>query len=152
MNFKISDQEKKILIGGTVILGTFIIYKLFFANKIDNSGTNIDPTGNGNNASTGGVVPYSFNAQAVANALHQEMAATFTNKDSIIDILTPISKNQFSEVIKKFGTKSYNTITNNNYAVIGFSLPKYTLQRWLKEELDTQRYNTLKIKYSGILV
>jgi hypothetical protein len=152
MDFKISDQEKKILIGGTVILGGFIIYKLFFANKIDNSGTIIDPTGNGNNASTGGVVPYSFNAQAVANALYEEMAATFTNKDEIINILTPISKNQFSEVIKKFGNKSYNTLTNNNYAVIGFTLPKYPLQRWLKEELDAQRYNTLKIKYSGILV
>jgi hypothetical protein len=147
---KISAEEKKYLKYGVGILGVLLIYKYFISNKIDNTGVLIDPTGNGNNASNGGLAPI-FNPKSVADDLWIAMKDMGTDENAIFETLKYVNQAQFNQVIQAFGKRAYNKTTGNNLTVWGFSLNKYDLKSWLRFELSDQNYNTLRTKYSGQL-
>jgi len=146
-------EEKKYLIYGGIGLGVIVLYKLLFSSKIENQGVSVDPTGNGSNTG-GGITPYIFKASAVANDLWVAMKDmgtwSFCDKnceDDIFETLKPVSAEQFSEVVKAFGKRKYNNATGNNYEVWGFPIDSYDLKHWLKKELSTQKYNTLRLRH-----
>ncbi len=143
-----TPQTKKYLVIGGVAIASLFLYKSVMP-KTDTSGSTIDPTGNGSipaggNSSYPG---YVFNAKNVANKLYLAMKDMGTDEEAIINALTPVSVSQFTEVMKAFGTRTYNRTTGNQYAVWGFDLPFLPLNVWLKEELSSKRYNHLALKF-----
>ena len=153
-----NDQEKKYLKIGGITIGLWLAYKLIFEKKIDNQGVYVDPTGNGSSTGNGGVTPYIFNANSVANALWVAMKDmgtwSFCDKgceDDIFEALKPVNAQQFTAVFNAFGKRKYNNATGNNYEVWGFPIDSYDLKHWLKKELSAQKYNTLRLKYPGQL-
>ncbi|GEC80143.1 hypothetical protein [Flavobacterium aquatile] len=93
----------------------------------------------------------SFNAKEVATMLYDAMKeANFTNTEkrkSIFTALTGVSEAQFSQVIKAFGSRYYNTLTGNTYFALWQTPVKHPLKIWLKEELSEEDYKLLKSNY-----
>lgn len=93
----------------------------------------------------------SFDSKAVASTLYNAMReANFTNTQKrkvILESLTGVTQNQFSQVIKAFGSKYYNTLTGNTYFAIWQTPVKHPLKVWLKEELSREDYELLQSNY-----
>lgn len=141
---KLTPKNEKYIKIAAGCVAVLVLYKMLVP-KSDTSGSIDDPTGNGGTPSTPG---YVFNAKKVANELLIAMREMGTDEDAIVSALTPVNATQFSQVITAFGNQPYNSTTGNQYIYIPFtSLPKRNLQYWLKNELSTQRYNILKMKY-----
>ena len=112
-----TTKEKNYLKYGGIGLGVIVLYKLIFGSKIDNQGVSVDPTGNGSSTGNGGVTPYVFNADSVANALWEAMKDMgtwdFCNKnceDGIFAALQPVNAQQFSQVVRAFDKRKYNNV------------------------------------------
>lgn len=144
-------KEKKQLtyLGGIAVAGT-IAYYLFF-NK-DTGGSQLDPTGNGNLPNAGGATTAVFDATRVAKALYDAMKETGTEETDILAILKNVNQIQFGQVVTKFGRKSYNSVTGNQYTFTPWgTLPLVGLKDWLKSELSASDYNILRLKYPNFL-
>ena len=87
-----------------------------------------------------------FNAYEVAKTLEVAMDQYGTDEDTIMQALSEISVTQMKQVITAFGSKKYNTWTGNSYGIYS-----YPLKVWLKEELSTSSYLTLKSKFKNLL-
>ena len=87
-----------------------------------------------------------FNAYEVAKVLEIAMDQYGTDEDTIMQTLSEISVAQMKKVIAAFGSKKYNTWTGDGYGVFS-----YPLKVWLKEELSTSSYLTLKSKFKSLL-
>lgn len=102
-----------------------------------------------------GAINPDFNAKQIATDIHEIMRkVNWTNGDKnqiILTAFTGLSQTQFAQVVKAFGLRAYNTITGNDYQIIGFSLKKYPLKFWLKEEMSTADYLLLKDKFKKYL-
>lgn len=144
---KLTEKQKKYtLIGLGVVLAGVITYFAFKKPKEENGGTQLDPTGNNGGTSGGTSGGYIFNAINVADALHTAMKDTGTDEDTIFNVLAPITQLQFSLVIQKFGSRLYNDTLGNS--VWGTPRP---LKHWLKEELSSSDYETLRKKFPNYL-
>lgn len=143
---KLTEQQKKYgLIGLGLLLAGTITYFAFKTPKADAGGTQYDPTGN-NGGTTGGSAGYVFNAVNVADTLHVAMKDSGTDEDAIFNVLAPLSQAQFATVIQKFGNRLYNdTLGNSTW---GTPQP---LKHWLKEELSSSDYETLRKKFPNYL-
>lgn len=145
----LTTKDKKYLQYGAIGLGVILLFRYF--NKDYNQGVVTDPTG-------GSIAPYIFNASNVANALWVAMKNmgvwSFCDKsceDDVFAALKFVNAQQFSQVVKAFGKRKYNNVTGNNYEVWGFPISSYDLKHWLKQELSSEKYNTLRLKYPGQL-
>lgn len=142
---KITEQEKKNLtVGIAVLIGGIVLYNVFGKNTESTP----DPTGNG------GVVPgqVAFNAKGVANSLYNAMKDMGTDEEAILEILKPITQQQFGQVISAYGKLNYNTTTGDQVNYNPFSsLPKLGLKDWLFNELSGKEYAILRLKYSYYL-
>lgn len=87
-----------------------------------------------------------FNAFDVARTLEIAMNQYGTDEDTIMQALSEISVSQMKQVISAFGSKRYNTWTGDSYGIYS-----YPLKVWLKEELSTSSYLTLKSKFKNLL-
>ncbi|WP_395043165.1 hypothetical protein [Flavobacterium sp.] len=96
-----------------------------------------------------------FDAKQIANDIHEVMRVvnwTNGNKNQIIlTALTGLSVSQFAQIVKAFGTRSYNTVTGNDYTPFGMFLTKQPLKVWLKSEMSTADYLLLKDKFKKYL-
>lgn len=137
----ISEEDKKTLkIVGGIAIGGFILFSVF-GKKTESTP---DPTGNGNYIPTQNV----FSAQKVANGLWNAMKDMGTDEDAIIEILKPVTQQQFGQVVSAFGKVNYNTTTGNQYSFDPFTpLPKLGLKDWLFNELSGKEYAILRYKY-----
>lgn len=92
-----------------------------------------------------------FNPKEIATMLYDAMKeANLTNSDkrqTIFTALTGVNQTQFSQVIKAFGSRYYNTLTGNTYFALWQTPVKHPLKVWLKEELSKEDYNLLKSNY-----
>jgi len=145
---KLTPDNKKYLKIGAGVLAAIILYKIV-ASKTDSSGSAYDPTGNG----TGGTaINPNFNAAITAMTLLNAMKEAGTEEENIFEALKNVSQVQFAQVIAAFKTQPYNTTTGNQYTMIwGGPLPKYNLQFWLKNELNSSDYAKLRQKYPQYL-
>lgn len=141
------QQEENLKTVAYVGAAGLLVYFVFVKRK-ENSGSSVDPTGNGSYTPT---LP-TFNAKIVAENLYDAMKDTGTDEESILETLKTVSPTQFGQVIIAFGNRSYNTLTGNQYNFNPFSpLPKLPLKAWLKEELETKDYALLRAKYPNHL-
>jgi hypothetical protein len=96
-----------------------------------------------------------FDSKQIANAIYNAMReANFTNTQKrkvILENLTGVTQNQFSQVVKAFGSKYYNTLTGNTYFAIWQTPVKHPLKVWLKEELSREDYQLLQSNYPKYL-
>jgi hypothetical protein len=144
------QKEKQLTYGIGAIAVILLAYKFLGNNNI--GGTIADPTGNGT-APPGGVPGAAvFNPQRVADQLYDAMKEMGTDELDVLAILKYITEQQFALVIQKFGKKSYNASTGNQYNFSPFgSLPLVNLPGWLKSELSEEEYALLRLKYPNYL-
>jgi hypothetical protein len=134
-------KNEKIVVGVSAVLLTGVIVFLIVKKK-DNSGASDDPTGNNGNGSN--QVP--FNALSIADSLHNAMKDIGTDESAIFNALQGVNASQFVEVVTAFGLRKYNSWLGND---VGGSVQP--LKVWLSEELSTDEYKTLKLKYTNSL-
>jgi len=140
-----TDKDKKWLVIGGGVIAAIVIISLV-KGKTDTSGAASDPTGNGSAPAT---TP--FSAAYVSDTLLEAMRYGGTDEDAIINALKNVSPAQFNLVIKDFGKQSYNSIMGNQINYFPLSpLPLEPLKVWLKSELSTSTYNTLRLKYQSL--
>lgn len=143
----ITPEQKKI--AAIVLIGGAILY-IATRPPADNSGVLTDPTGN--NASSGGSGVVVFNAKNIANDLYLAMRDTGTEEEDIMFALRNVSQAQFAQVVTAFGRKQYNTSNGTQYALMPWTtLPFLGLKDWLKNELTTDEYKILRLKYPNYL-
>lgn len=132
------------IIGGIILAGTFA--GIIFLNKKNTSqkGKYLDDNPESN-------LTIAFDPKLVAQKLYEAMKTTGTDEDYIFENLTGVSQAQFAAVIKAFGLKPYNSLTGNQYGVIGTTLPKRDLKYWLKNELSDKQYKLLRTKFPNYL-
>lgn len=89
----------------------------------------------------------------IASALYDAMKDIGTDEAEIQTLLKGVTESQFGAIITAFGTKQYNaTLGNQINPGSWFSqLPFKNLQFWLKNELATETYATLRLKYPKFL-
>lgn len=144
-----TEKEKGYVKIGAVALGAIVLFKLVMP-KTDNSGGAEDPTGNG--STPVGTPGGSFNATTIAEKLYDAMKTTGTDEDKILNTLMYVNATQFAQVVKKFANRSYNKTMGNQINYIPFTtLPLYPLQVWLENELSSEQYNILALKYAPLL-
>jgi hypothetical protein len=129
-------------IGAIALIG--VVYLAVTSNK--GGGATNDPIVNGNNAA-------SFNAQNVANDLLEAMRYLGTDEEEVVSILKYVTQDQFGKVFTAFGKQQYNkTLGNQQNPTAWFDeLPFENLKTWLKNELSTEEYNILRLKYPKYL-
>ena len=92
-----------------------------------------------------------FDGKLIAETLFDAMKETdFTNdakKITIFSALEGVSQEQFRSVVLAFGSRNYNTYFGNQRLAPN----KYPLKIWLKEELSTSDYTSLKTFYPKYL-
>lgn len=139
------QEVKNIKIGIGVVVGLGIIYLLARKGN-DGSGTPNDPTGNGTIINPGTI---QFNAKNIANGLYEAMRYTGTDEEEIQALLRTVTQQQFGLVVQAFGKPQYNkTLGNQQNPTAWFDqLPFVGLKDWLKNELSTTEYATLRLKY-----
>lgn len=147
-----AKESKNIKIGVGVAAAAALIYYL---SQGAPAGSQSDPTGNGGifnpGGSNGGGVAQ-FDANRVATILFDAMREMGTDRDAIFAALKNVNESQFTQVMQKFGKRSYNTTTGNQYNFFPITpLPLYDLPFWLKSELSTKDYGTLRAKYPNKL-
>lgn len=123
------SKNQKIGIG---IAGLIVLYFLF--KNPYNGGEVYDPTGNGGTIDNNGI---SFNAKAVADGLHDAMNGPGTDEEEIQNLLRTVSASQFALVFKAFGKRDKGIFTTD----------LKDLKYWLKDEISSVEYNTLRLKY-----
>lgn len=133
-----ASDKKWLKIGGGT-LAAIALYKIF-APKKDSSTSVDDPTGNGGTSN--------FNANEVAEKLFIAMNQLGTDEDALFDALKNVSQAQFVQVFEAFGKKEYNPATGNQS---GWFLLKHDLKSWMKHELSSNDYGTLKLKFPNKL-
>lgn len=145
----LTPQNKKYLIitGIVAIVGGAIYYFSKNSNS-GNTGTGIDPTGNGAVIPTVGTA---FNAKSIAEDLYTAMSGYGTDEAMITDVLTRVNPTQFEQVFHAFGKRGYNSTTGGIDFLWGQTITKYDLKFWLKNELDDSDYRILKLKYPQYL-
>jgi hypothetical protein len=133
------------IIGGAILIGTVagIIY-LNGKKNTPHKGRYLD-----DNPESNAIII--FDPKLTAQKLYEAMKTAGTDEDYIFETLTGVSQTQFGAVIKAFGLKTYNSITGNQYGVIGTTLPKRDLKYWLKNELEDNQYKLLRTKYPNYL-
>lgn len=136
-----TPNQKKIAIGA----GAGIILLLLLSKGNDNSGAQTDPTGNGDVTNPDNTVQ-AFNSKTIADGLYDAMAGFGTDEEEIMNLLRTVTQTQFGKVVTSFGKRKYNTYTGSTE--LGSLQP---LKVWLKEELATNEYNTLRLKYPNYL-
>ena len=144
-----TPQEKKYLVyAGAAFLVVGGLY-WYTSTGAESGGSSIDPTGNG------GQLPESnttaFNAKKVADELYEAMRYVGTDKPAITASLRNISQIQFGQVYAAFGTRFYNKTTGNTTEYLFQTIKKENLKTWLYNEVDTEFYNTWKLKYPKYL-
>lgn len=132
------------IIGGIIIAGTIAGVVLLTKKNTSHKGKYLDD--NPENYAT-----IIFDPKLVAQKLYEAMRTTGTDEDYIFDTLTGVTQPQFSAVIKSFGLKPYNSLTGNQYGIIGTTLPKRDLKYWLKNELSEKQYKLLRTKFPNYL-
>ncbi|ALM50310.1 hypothetical protein AMR72_16315 [Flavobacterium psychrophilum] len=144
-----TDKEKNYVKIGVGVLGAIVLFKLVVP-KTDNSGSAQDPTGNG--STPVGTPGGTFNANATADKLYNAMKDLGTDEDKILNALMYVTPTQFAQVVKAFGKQSYNKTLGNQIRVIPWQpLTLYPLQVWLENELSSEQYNILALKYAPLL-
>ncbi|MEE1899588.1 hypothetical protein V1389_14660 [Flavobacterium rakeshii] len=135
-----ANTKKIILITtGVIAAGTVLYFVL--RKKTDSSGSECDPTGNGGNC-------IQVDPATVANSLYDAMKESGTDEEAILLALKNVNASMFNQVIQKFGKQSYNKFLGNQINITPWNpLPLEPLQVWLKNELTTNEYNKLKLKY-----
>lgn len=145
---KLTAQQKENLENSAYVVGAGLFVYFVFIKRRENSGVNIDPTGNGSNPPNLGV----FNALHVATSLYDAMKNMGTDREAIFEILKTVSQAQFTEVKTAFGKLNYNPVTGDQRNYNPFSvLTKYDLKFWLKSELSNADYIQLRNKYPNHL-
>lgn len=139
------QEAKNLKIGIGVVVGIGIIY-LLTKNGNDGSGSTNDPTGNGTIVNPGTI---QFNAKNIANGLLEAMRYTGTDEEEVQNLLRTVTQQQFGLVVTAFGKPQYNkTLGNQQNPTAWFDeLPFVGLKDWLKNELSTTEYATLRLKY-----
>jgi hypothetical protein len=132
------------IIGGAILLGTITGIILLNRKRAPQKSKYLDD--NPENSLT-----IIFNPNLVSQKLYEAMKTTGTDEDYIFETLTGVSQAQFAAVIKSFGLKPYNSLTGNQYAVIGTTLPRRDLKYWLKNELSDKQYKLLRTKFPNYL-
>lgn len=147
MAITIKPEHKKWLYIGGAVVGAYVIYRIASGGS-DNSGSAIDPTGNGGTT----IANPNFNASKIANDLYDLMSGWFTSDTDILAILQEITTPaQFGQVVQKFGSNQYNSQQGTTIGLPFIDLPKRNLPYWLKNELSDQAYAVLKKKYPQYL-
>lgn len=137
-------KTKTKIIGGVILLGTITGIILFNKKSTPQKGKYLDDNPENN-------LTIVFNPKLVAQKIYEAMKTTGTDEDYIFENLTGVSQTQFAAVIKAFGLKPYNSLTGNQYGVIGTTLPKRDLKYWLKKELSDKQYKLLRTKFPNYL-
>ena len=147
-----TPENKKLITYGAIGVGALIAINYAIGDS-EGGGTQPDPTGNGSGSSGGGTGAPVFNASAIAETLYNYMRemGTANNGTRVLNVLKYVSRDQFAQVVGKFGRRSYNKTTGNQYNFWFGSLPLEPLQVWLENELDEEVYETLRSKYPNHL-
>lgn len=147
-----TPNEKKYLQYGGIALGAGVLLYLVFGNKSGGGVLGEDPTGN-SGAIPGGGSTLPFNAKDKAAKLYDLMKGMFSDQKKIMAVLNGVSQAQFGQIRTAFGRKPYNKFTGNQQEVIfGPALDIYPLEDWLENELTSEQYETLVMKYPNYLI
>lgn len=144
----LNPKDKKQLKYAGIGLASVILVYVVLRKKTESGGSSVDPTGNG------GTVPNStvFSASKTAQKLYEAMKEMGTDEDLIFTALQNVSQAQFGQVVTAFGVQSYNPSTGNQVNFTPWNLLKlYGLAYWLKNELESESYDTLRLKYQNYL-
>lgn len=138
-----AKTKKTVLIAAGVIAAGVVLYYVV-KKKTDSSGAIIDPI-------TGGTSTAIFDAGKVAEKLYDAMKESGTDEQAIYSALKNVSASQFDQVFQEFGKRSYNKLLGNQIRVNPFSpLPLEPLNVWLKNELSSDDYYALSLKYNQL--
>lgn len=85
-------------------------------------------------------------AKQKADTLYEAMNGMGTDEDMIFATLTGLTVADYNKVDSAFGYRSYNTYTGTSTGGIN----KYPLKTWLKEELSSSDYITLKNNFPNL--
>ena len=145
-------DNKNLKIGIGIAAAAGLVYFLTKGGA-PNGGYEVDPTGNGGVTNPGnGTSTSVFDPAKIANALYEAMRYPGTDDEEIISVLRTVSQAQFGQVVQKFGARQYNATMGNQMNYNPFTqLPFKNLAFWLKNELTTQDYNLLRLKYPNYL-
>lgn len=146
-----TEQNKKIAMYGAAALGIGIAAFFIFKPQSSTPGNGgiYDPTGNGGVTNPGQTV---FNPSVIAERLYTAMVIVGTDEDEIFNALAGLSEPQYYQVAQKFGKRSYNSTTGTNHSFNPFTdLPLEPLKVWLKNELSTSDYETLRKRFPNYL-
>jgi len=139
------DEQKTIKIVATI--GAVLLLGYFIRRRPDSgSGYGDDPTEN-NSQNGNGVV---FNPKIAAEKLYDAMKEMGTDENAIMQVFQTVSVGNFVKVFNAFKLRSYNDQLGNQYNFNPFiSLPTRSLSYWLKKELSSSSFETLRIKYQS---
>jgi hypothetical protein len=136
----VGDNWLKILIGGTVLIGGYAVYKQFFASD--------DPDVNFDDNEAPPVID-AVTAKTKAEQLFNAMRNPGTDEQTIYDVLSGLSYNDFVMISNAFGKKYYDKSLGVDGGWI-FN-DKLSLHEWLLEELDNGELNELATYMPDVL-
>jgi hypothetical protein len=136
----VGDNWLKILIGGTVLIGGYAVYKQFFASD--------DPDVNFDDNEAPPVID-AVTAKTKAEQLFNAMRNLGTDEQTIYDVLSGLSYNDFVMISNAFGKKYYDKSLGVDGGWI-FN-DKLSLHEWLLEELDNGELNELATYMPDVL-
>ena len=149
-------NKKYLIFGGLAVLGGLM---LFGGNKTtnltysDTAGPGLDIDSNNPCAKLKANIPLgATRAKKIADDLHQVMKGNWKlnaeEELQVVLLLCNLQETHFSEVRKAFGTKSYNTLTNNqSFPIWTSNPPLLNLPSWLKNEMSAFKYAQLKTQF-----
>lgn len=136
----VSDNWLNILLGGTIIIGGYSVYKLFFAN----TDPDIDFDENENSP-----VIDMVTAKTKAEQLFNAMRHPGTDEDTIYDVLSGVNFNDFVMISNAFGKRYYDKFLGVDG---GWPLnDKLSLHEWLLQELSNGELQDLESYMPNVL-